>query len=125
MGKKITQLALLEKAKLHRDEYVAKDIPISCGILWGGDKETGKLYHAYCEWSDDPCFPHPHHRHFLEKEDETNDVHSGFFEDCIQGHNAKNENANVARKQGWIIGRGKYIDYAICPMCVKRLREEH
>ena len=116
MAKKLTQLDLLEKAKQYQEDALAKDIPISCGIMWGGDKETGNVYHAYCAWWNDNSVEHSKYKE---------GVHSGFFEDCIQGHNAKMENANVARKQGWVIGRGKYSYYAICPMCVKRLQEEN
>jgi hypothetical protein len=78
------------------------------GIVWAGDKETGKLYHAYCEFELRNGFSHP-----LKND--------GFFEDCIQ--TSKEANAIEARKKGWLIGKGKFKEFAICPLCVEKMKQ--
>jgi len=81
----------------------------SSGIHWGGTKEYGKLYHAYCVFQLREGFPHP-------------GKNDGFFEECIQ--TSKEENAKEARKKGWVIGRGEFKDIAICPSCVNILKNK-
>jgi len=77
------------------------------GVAWGGSKEDGKVYHAYCEFSKElDGLSHPYR--------------TGFYEDCIQ--TSRKENEDEARKKGWVIGRGKLNDLAICPLCVERLK---
>lgn len=70
---------------------------LAVGILWGKDKDVGNLYHAYCEFCSD-CF--------------------------VDGAQYKSDCESYARKHGWIIGRGKYSDIAICPKCILNLKEK-
>jgi len=75
------------------------------GIYWGGTKEEGKIFHAYCY--GDLIFEH-------NKE--------GFFEDCIQ--TSKYENIRVAKKKGWIFGKSNYLgDIPICPTCKDKIKK--
>lgn len=105
-------LKLAEEERAIKEEHVKNEnwSKVSAsGILWGGTREDGKLYHAYCEFELKEGFSHP-----LKND--------GFFEDCIQ--TSKEENAREARKKGWVIGRGEQKDLAICPLCVKKLKSK-
>ena len=69
------------------------------GIAWGKDKETGNLYHAYCEFCGD------------------------LFEDATQ---YKKDCEQYARKRGWIIGNTKETrDIAICPKCKEKIIQQN
>lgn len=106
---KATNKMVLEKAlvRYQENEEILKKaretnnyskVQMCRGISWGRDKETGNLYHAYCEF----C--------------------GRLFED---GATYKNSCEKYARKKGWIIGNTKETrDIAVCPLCKEKVKKE-
>lgn len=104
-NKKILELALIrfnENEKILQEARKTMDyskVQMCRGISWGKDKESGNLYHAYCEFCGD------------------------LFEDATQ---YKKDCEQYARKRGWIIGNTKETrDIAICPKCKEKIIKEN